>query len=280
MPLKLMYITNSPDVAVIAQEHGVDRIFVDLETIGKAERQADRDAVQSNHCISDIEKIKPCLSFSKMLVRVNPINAQSKSEIDAVIKAGADIVMLPMWKTVSEIKLFLDYVSSRAKTCLLLETREADGCLDDVLALPGIDEIYIGLNDLHISYELRFMFEPLANGTVERICKTIKSYGIPYGFGGIARIGKGLLPAEKVIMEHYRLGSSMAILSRSFCNTDKIGNLNEVDCIFRDGIASIRDYESTLADCNDDDYEVNKIFVRDTVASITRSVLERKEASA
>lgn len=39
MPLKLMYITNSEDVAHIAEEAGVDRIFVDMEYIGKTDRQ-------------------------------------------------------------------------------------------------------------------------------------------------------------------------------------------------------------------------------------------------
>ena len=42
MPLKLMYITNSEDVAHIAEEAGVDRIFVDMEYIGK-NRQAGWD---------------------------------------------------------------------------------------------------------------------------------------------------------------------------------------------------------------------------------------------
>lgn len=40
MSLKLMYITNRPDVALIAERNGVDRIFVDMEYIGKAKRQA------------------------------------------------------------------------------------------------------------------------------------------------------------------------------------------------------------------------------------------------
>ena len=31
--LKLMYITDNPDIAVIAQNAGVDRIFVDMEYI-------------------------------------------------------------------------------------------------------------------------------------------------------------------------------------------------------------------------------------------------------
>ena len=35
MALKLMYITNRPEVAVIAQDAGVDRIFVDMEYFGK-----------------------------------------------------------------------------------------------------------------------------------------------------------------------------------------------------------------------------------------------------
>ena len=39
MPLKLMYITNRVDVALVAEKYGVDRIWVDLETLGKEERQ-------------------------------------------------------------------------------------------------------------------------------------------------------------------------------------------------------------------------------------------------
>ena len=38
-----MYVTNSPMVAQIAQKYGVDRIWIDLETIGKQERQGARE---------------------------------------------------------------------------------------------------------------------------------------------------------------------------------------------------------------------------------------------
>jgi len=34
-----MYITNEPDVALIAEKYGVNRIWIDLETLGKEERQ-------------------------------------------------------------------------------------------------------------------------------------------------------------------------------------------------------------------------------------------------
>ena len=72
MSLKLMYITNRVDVALIAEKYGVDRIWVDLETLGKEERQKNMNTVKSNHCVEDIRTIKPYLSQSEMLVRVNP----------------------------------------------------------------------------------------------------------------------------------------------------------------------------------------------------------------
>ena len=58
MALKLMYITNNPKIAQIADENGVDRVFIDLETIGKSERQGGMDTVQSKHTLDDIKKVK------------------------------------------------------------------------------------------------------------------------------------------------------------------------------------------------------------------------------
>ena len=54
------------------------------------------------------------------------------------------------------------------------------------------------------------LFEPLANGLIETLCDKFKKAGVPYGFGGIAILGDGMLPAERIIMEHYRLGSTRA----------------------------------------------------------------------
>ncbi len=243
MPLKLMYITNDLQVALIAEKYGVDRIWIDLETIGKEERQYGKDTVISHHSIDDIRRIKPYLTKSEMLVRVNAWYEDSQQEIDDVIRAGADMIMLPYWKTPEEVIHFLNAVNGRVRTSLLLETKEADACLDQVLRIPGIDEIHIGLNDLHLSYGLDFMFELLTNGTVERLCRKIAAKGIPFGFGGIARIGHGTIPAEKIILEHYRLGSTRAILSRSFCDTTKITDIDEIDRIFWIHMKELREYE-------------------------------------
>lgn len=103
MSLVLMYITNNPQVALIAEKYGVDRIWIDLETLGKEERQRGMNTVKSKHTIDDIKIIKPLLTRAEMLVRINPWHDGSEKEIEEVISAGADMIMLPMWKTVEEV---------------------------------------------------------------------------------------------------------------------------------------------------------------------------------
>ena len=266
MALKLMYITNRPDVALIAEKYGVDRIWIDLETLGKEERQKGMNTVKSNHTVDDVRRIKPLLSTSEMLVRVNPWNENSEKEIEEVVTAGADIIMLPMWKSAAEVTKFLSVVDGRCKTTLLLETKEAVECLDEVLENGGMDEIHIGLNDLHLSYGMTFMFELLANGTVEMLCKKIREKGLPYGFGGIARLGTGDLPAEKVIMEHYRLGSTRAILSRSFCDVFKMSDVGEIEKVFKENMAELLAYEDRVSKVTD--FRENKEEVISDVARI------------
>lgn len=269
MALTFMFITNNPKIAMVVQKCGVERIWIDLETLGKEERQHNMNTVKSHHSIDDISKMVECLSSSELLVRVNPWNENSYYEIDSVIKAGADLVMLPMWKSVEEVGNFIEIVAGRVKTVLLLETKDAVECLDQVLDIPGIDEIHIGLNDLHLSYGMSFMFEPLANGLVERICKKIDNRGIKYGFGGIAKLGEGMLPAEKIIMEHYRLGSSRAILSRSFSNTENISDIEKFENEFKNNIQKVRDFEKIASSKSLDDYQRNHL---DVVKCVNRIV--------
>lgn len=191
-PLKLMYITNRPDVARIAEENTVDRIWVDLETRGKAERQGHVNSVKSDHTMADVSTIRDAISKAQLLVRVNPLWDGSKAEVDEVVSRGADIIMLPMFHTPDEAKQFIDMINGRAKVMLLVETIEAEKNIDSIASVPGVDEIHIGLNDLHLAYNKTFMFELLANGQVEAMTRTIGAHGIPYGFGGIARLDEGM----------------------------------------------------------------------------------------
>ena len=114
--------------------------------------------------------------------------------------------------------------------------------------MGGFDEIHIGLNDLHLSYGMSFMFEPLANGTVEELCKKFKAAGVPYGFGGIAKLGDGMLPADTAIENTTGIGEAvckeyeqvMMLIDESFYY-DADGYLREKnDSEDTDGISGVR----------------------------------------
>lgn len=275
--LNLMYITNNPNVAKVAQKNGVDRIFLDLEINGKEARQGHLNTVISRHSINDVAKLRAVLTTTQLLVRVNPIYSGSKAEIDKVIDDGADIVLLPFFKTRKEVEQFLHIVNGRAKTCLLCETPQAVEYMDEILELKGIDEIHIGMNDLHLGYKMKFMFELLCNGTVDSLCAKFKANKITYGFGGIAGLEGGLLPAKYIIGEHYRLGSQMAILSRSFYNTDNIDSLDEVDKIFQNGVSQIHEYEKFLQKQNQEFFTENHKVVERKVDAIKQIITAKQQ---
>lgn len=273
--LSLMYITKRPEIARIAEEAGVDWIFVDMEFIGKDSRQGGLDTVQNHHTVEDVVNIKAAVNKAKVLVRVNPIHEKmadypsSEDEIEATIKAGADIIMLPFFKTVAEVKRFLHIVNGRAKTCLLVETPQAVVLLDEILELKGIDMIHLGLNDLHLALGMKFMFELLADGTVDRLSAKIKAKGIPFGFGGIATLTGGAVPGSMILKEHVRLGSTMVIVSRSFCNTDLVKDLKEIKRLFDEGIAAIRKQEREAEDALKY-FSENNMAVCEAVAEIVK----------
>lgn len=282
MALTLMYITNNPVTAQIAQEAGVDRIWIDMEYIGKDKRQGGMDTVKNHHTIDDIKRLRPTVTKAELMVRVNPLHKAtedyccSEEEINQAIEAGADVIMLPMFRTAEDVKEFVSYVDGRAKVQLLVETSEAAVNIDSILEVPGVDEIHIGLNDLHLSMHKNFMFELLCDGTVAGLCKKVKAKGIKYGFGGIARVGYGMLPAEYVIAEHYHLGSTAAILSRGFCDANIVKKPREIESIFIEGVKNIRLKEKEVEKYSEEEYQRNLDLIRDKVGLIVEAKKQKK----
>lgn len=273
--MDLIYIANRSDHVDVADSAGVDRIMVDLEILGKRERQRGRDTVISGHSLSDVESVRSRLKRSSLMVRINPIFEGSAREIDAVVSLGADVVMLPMAKTVDEVSVFVSMLDGRAKASLLLETSEALARAEQILSIRGIDEVHIGLNDLHLALKMDFMFEVLAGGLVDHICGICRSRKLKYGIGGIARLGQGVVPAEDILKEHARLGSTQVILSRDFHSLFDGRPLEQVKCDFQDSVRSIKlSYQQArMADA--DELAANRARVCTHVARIAASM--RKE---
>jgi len=230
--IKTFIIENDPDKIAIYDAAGISRIFVDLEVNGKAERQAGMDFVINDHNIHDVARARKIIKNSKLLVRINPFNLNTEQEINEVIDRGADVVMLPMFKYPDEVKSFIKYVNKRAKVSLLFETSEAFCRIDEILNIKGIDEAHIGLNDLHLSMGLDFLYELMLYGQVEFLANKFKKFNIPFGVGGVAKMNEGKLKGEIIIREHARIGSSAVILSRSFKSNVNLKNVkNEVEKI-------------------------------------------------
>lgn len=262
-----MLLTSDSNTIKKAEECGVDRIFYDLEILNKNERQKGRDTLISNNDINKVSEVKSQLNKCELLVRVNPFYEGSKEEIDAVVEQGADIVMMPMVTDEYQIERFVELVDGRSKVCPLLETAQTVARIDNILAVSGIDELYVGLNDMHISFGLKFMFELLSGGIIEYMSDKISARSIPFGFGGLAKIGEGILPAEYILGEHARLGSSSVILSRTFRN--EVGEVMDFD--FKEEVEKIRAEEAQINLWGADEYIKNKQQIKRIVDNYCRN---------
>ena len=263
--IDLLTITNSPALAAACDALPGMRLFVDLEHSGKAKRQAGRNTFISTHEINDVGRVKAVLKHTRLMVRVNPFDpaqaAAAQAEVDAVIAQGADMIMLPMFTTAAQLRAFAGIVAGRVPLVPLLETAGALACLDDWVSTPGIAEVFVGLNDLHLSLGCRFMFEPLVQGHVDRVASAARQHGLRFGFGGIARVNEGLLPGQDVLAEHLRLGSKAVILSRTFNRPDEATS-------FEQAVAELRQAERTLALRTAVAIEADRLRVADKVAQL------------
>ncbi len=244
--LQLILITDSPDIAVKAQTSGVDIVMVDLEIIGKQSRQGGLNTIISNHSIESIAPIREILdkTKTKLMVRINPLYKGSQQEIDVVIENGADLIMVPMFKSKNELQTICNFIDGRCGVVPLLETTQALLRIDDILDIQNFEFIHLGLNDLRISLGISFLFEVVSGGLIEYAGMKILNKQMKFGFGGIARMDSGELPGKLVLSEHVRLGSNAVILSRAFHNNSKtIKELNENVNLEKE-IHRLRQYEN------------------------------------
>ncbi len=271
-PMQFWMIVNQPSLAAFAARQGVHRIFVDLESLGKQKRQGYLDTWMSSHQPGDVALVRPEVGAGQLLVRLNPWHEGSPEEIEAALASGADWLMLPMFRHLHELRSFCSAVAGRAPVIPLVETAEAFELLPQVPGVDGVGEVFIGLNDLRLSLGLRFLFEPLANGLLDQAARVLNAEGLPWGFGGLARHGEGLLPAEMILGEHVRLGSSRVILSRTFHRMATSLEALQADMDFEAEMAKLHTAEASWRDASSAQLLLNHERVREIVASIVARV--------
>ncbi len=235
-PFILTFWTCDPKIARYADLAGVDRVGVDLEVLGKAERQKGLNTWIARHREEHISVLREVVSQAKLFARTNPLNPNSAAEVNRLLNMGVEVLMLPMFTTADEVAEFVNLVGGRAKVVPLLETLSAAKRIEQIVSVEGIDEIHVGINDLGLSMGFRNRFVTLTTDLMERVATCIREAGMRLGFGGIGQAQDTSLPipSDLIYAQYPRLGGTAAIISQKFLSA----NMSEAD--FCSGIAKSR----------------------------------------
>lgn len=207
------------DIAVArnAAAAGVDRIGVDLETLGKQSRQHGHSTWISRHGLSDLDRLRHVVGEAMLFARCNPLHPQSADEIASCLARGAKVLMLPNFTGADCLTRFVELVDGRAIVVPLVERVAAVRVIATMPNL-GLSEFHVGLNDLSIELGMPNRLRVLAMPVLDEISTEAKAAGLRFGLGGLARAGDTCLPvpADLIYAQHARLGASGALIARSF----------------------------------------------------------------
>jgi len=215
----LTLLTTDPAWIRAAAAAGVQRVGVDIERRGKRARQCRwLDARISNHRLEQLRTVAAHAGDAKVFVRLNPLHAGTPREVERAISLGAMSLMLPQFRSATEAARFVDFVAGRAEVLLLLETAPALARIREISSVSGVDEIMVGLNDLHHELGLRSGMELAASSLLEHAAQEVRGAGVRFGFGGVSRPDAQGLPLspDLLLARHAALGSGSAWIARSF----------------------------------------------------------------
>jgi len=218
-PFALTLLSRDPQWITAADQAGVERIGLDTERLGKTARQGHIAGARiSDHTLDDLAIVRPLVQHASVFVRLNPLHAGTQHEVERALHGGADSLMLPGFRTAGEVAQFVDLVRGRAEVMLLVETATAVARLHEILQVPGIDEIMVGLNDLHLEMRLSAPLEVASSELLEWIGRSVQRAGLRFGFGGVARPESDDLPvpSDLVLARYAQLNARAAWISRSF----------------------------------------------------------------
>ncbi len=201
----------------------IDTYYIDLEIIGKEERQKNRNSLISYHKLDDIDIVRNALNKTSLGVRINPINNYSESEINSCIKRGANVLMLPMFKKLEEVEEFINIIDKRCSIDLLVETPEALSFIDK-LPFKKIRYIHFGINDLSIAFNYKIIFQMYFEEKLKKATKYLKDNNITFGIGGIGNFDAKPFSPNLIFSAAISNGAERIILSRNF-----LSKINKVE---------------------------------------------------
>jgi 2-keto-3-deoxy-L-rhamnonate aldolase RhmA len=214
--LRLVAWTAAPDLAAEADAAGIDWVGCDLERHGKAARQAGWGTWLSDHQIEDLSRVAGALTDSLLFARIEPLDAGGVETLEAVLERDTKVVMAPMVEDPELVSRAIAVSAGRARFVALVETARGVDAIAEVAAVEGLDEIWIGPNDLSASLGLENRFEALVCDEIERAAAVTHAAGVDFGIGGFGPVtnAKVPVPAELVFAQLARLGATGSIVAR------------------------------------------------------------------
>jgi hypothetical protein len=207
-----------PVLAARADAAGIDRIGLDLEVLGKAERQRGLRTLISSHAEHQLRDMRRAVTRGELFCRINPIHDNSEAEINRVLAYGVEVLMLPMFTTVAEVEAFVALVRGRAKAVPLLEHELAVRHVEEIVRIPGLDCVHVGLTDLSLSLGAPNRFALLASPLLDRIAAAVHGQRLRLCVGGIGRAldDSQPIPSDVIYAQYPRLDATGALVSRAF----------------------------------------------------------------
>lgn len=208
-------------LAAEPNERRPDAVVIDWELAGKADRQHLAPALiglETTIRPDDPDAVErvTAAGFRRVITRINALGPQTADEVAAAHASGASAVLLPMWRHPDEVRSVLDLVAGRLELGVMIETMDA---VDNVMCIPElpIAFAFVGMVDLAIGRRSRSIFEPLVDGTMQKIVDGLD--WVPFGFGGLTLPELGSpIPSRLLLAEMLRLGASFSFMRRSFMN--------------------------------------------------------------
>lgn len=208
----LFLFSTDPSLIREAILAGIEGVVVDWERVGKKQRQASADTQIGTDTLDDLIRVRQC-TRARVLCRINACGATTPDEVEQAIAAGADEILLPMVRGLTEVEVVLRHIDARCGLGILVETREAVREAEALARLP-LSRVYVGLNDLAIERGSSCIFDAVGDGIVERLRQV---FPMPFGFGGLTLPDRGdPIPSRLLIGEMARLRCDFSFLRRSF----------------------------------------------------------------
>lgn len=211
--IELLLFSTHPSLIEEADRAGIDGFIIDWEDRNRFQRNHDQHDLQGPDSLKDLAQVSS-ITNKPIWCRINQFGDWTEKEIEQAISHGADLLLLPMVRSISEAKQFLELVNQRTQTGILVETTEA--CeLATKLADLTLDRVYVGLFDLSISRGNNNLFSPLADGTVEQLREAFRD--TRFGVGGLTTVDGGSpIPCRELMAELARIGCDFTFLRNSF----------------------------------------------------------------